>query len=63
MADARNSTRQCETLQIAGLNTIAVKFMRLDEDTRSRIGRAIDRQPVRPEEDDATAIDGEANDD
>jgi hypothetical protein len=39
-----NSTRHCETLQIAGLNTFAVKFIRLGEDTRSRIGRALDRQ-------------------
>jgi hypothetical protein len=53
----------CESLHIAGLNTFAVKFVRLDEDTRSRIGRAIDRQSDRPAEDDATAIDGEANDD
>jgi hypothetical protein len=53
----------CETLHIAGHNAFAVNFIRLDEDTRSRIGRAIDRQSDRPAEDDETAIDGEANDD
>jgi len=53
----------CETLNVAGHKTFAVKFIRLDNDTRSRIGRAIDRQSDRPAEDDATAIDGEANDD
>jgi hypothetical protein len=58
-----NSTRHCETLQIAGLNTFAVKFIRLGEDTRSRIGRALDRQSDRPAEDAKTAIEGEANDD
>jgi hypothetical protein len=54
---------RCHTIHIAGHNTFAVKFTRLDEDTRNRIGRAIDHQPDRPTEDDATAIDGEANDD
>jgi hypothetical protein len=53
----------CQTLHIAGHNALAVQFTRLDEDTRSRIGQAIDRQPDRPAEGDATAIDGEANDD
>ena len=53
----------CETFHVAGHNAFAVKFDRLDEDTRTRIGRAIDRQPDRPTEDDARAIDGEANDD
>ena len=58
-----HSTRHCETLQIAGLNTFAVRSIQLDEDARSRIKRAIDRQSLRPAEDDATAIDEEANDD
>ena len=49
--------------QIAGHNAFAVKFIRLDEDTRSRIGRAIDRQFDRLAEDGATAINAEANDD
>ena len=53
----------CDTLHIAGHNAVAVNFIRLDEDTRSRIGRAIERQSDWPAEDDATAIDGEANDD
>jgi hypothetical protein len=35
----------CETLHIAGHNAFAVKFIRLDEETRTRIGRAIDRPP------------------
>ena len=52
----------CQTLHIAGPNAFAVQFDRLDEDTRSRIGQAIDRQPDRPADGDATAIDGEAND-
>ena len=53
----------CETLHIAGHNAFAVKFIRLDEETRSRIERAIDRQLDRPPEDEATVINGEANDD
>jgi len=48
----------CETLHIAGHNAFAVKFIRLDEEVRNRIGRAIDRQPDRPPEDDAPVIDG-----
>jgi len=52
-----------DTIHIAGHNMFAVTFTRLDEDTRTRIGRAIDRQPDRPAEGDATVIDGEANDD
>ena len=36
----------CETLHIAGHNAFAVKFIRLDEEVRNRIGRAIDRQLV-----------------
>ena len=54
---------RCDTIHIAGHNTFAVTFTRLDENTRNRIGRAIDHQPDRPTEDDATVIDGEANDD
>jgi hypothetical protein len=54
---------QCETLHIAGHNAFAVKFIRMDDDTRSRIERAIDRLLDRPSEDDASAINGEANDD
>jgi hypothetical protein len=56
MADAQKSD------SIAGHKTFAVKFVRLEDDTRSRIGRAIDRQSDRPA-DDAPGIDGEANDD
>lgn len=48
----------CETLHIAGHNAFAVKFLRLDEEVRNRIGRAIDRQLDRPPEDDAPVIDG-----
>src|SRR5688500_2873480 len=39
---------RCETLHIAGHNTFVVKFVRLDEETRSRIGRTIDRLLDRP---------------
>jgi len=53
----------CEALHIAGHNAFAVRFIRLDEDTRSRIGRALDRLSDRPSEDDASVINGEANDD
>jgi hypothetical protein len=53
----------CETLHIAGHNAFAVKFIRLDEETRTRIGRAFDHRPDRPTEDDASIINGEANDD
>jgi hypothetical protein len=52
----------CDTLHVAGHNAFAVAFTRLDADTRIRIGRALDRQPVRPPEGDATDIDGEVND-
>ena len=34
----------CEILHLAGDNAFAVKFIRLDDVTRSRIERAIDRQ-------------------
>jgi hypothetical protein len=54
---------QCELLHIAGHNAFAVTFIRLDEQTRSRIERAIDRLLDRPPEDDASIINGEANDD
>lgn len=53
----------CEPLHIAGHNAFAVRFIRLDDETRSRIGRAIARRPDRPPEDDAAVINGEANDD
>jgi len=53
----------CETLHIAGHNAFAVKFTRLDDEIRSRIERAIDRQLDRPPEDESAVINGEANDD
>jgi hypothetical protein len=52
-----------DTIHIAGHDTLAVTFSELDETTRNRIGRAIDRQLDRPTEHDATVIDGETNDD
>jgi hypothetical protein len=42
---------QCETLHIAGHNGFAVKFVHLEDDTRSRIERTIDRSLERPPED------------
>ena len=55
---------QCESLHIAGHNAFAVRFVRLDEETRSRIERAINRQLDRPSaEDGASVTNGEANDD
>jgi hypothetical protein len=54
---------QCEMLHIAGHNAFAVKFVRLDDDTRSRIGRAIERRLDRPSEDEPSVTNGEANDD
>ena len=54
---------QCQTLHIAGHNAFAVKFIRLDDETRTRIGRAITRLLDRPSEDDVSGINGEANDD
>jgi hypothetical protein len=54
---------RCETLHIAGLNAFAVKFLRLDDDTRSRIALALDRLGDRPPEDGASAINREAIDD
>jgi hypothetical protein len=54
---------QCELLHIAGHNAFAVKFVRLDADTRNRIERALGRLLDRSAEDGASAINGEANDD
>jgi len=53
----------CDTIHIADHHRFAVKFFGLDEDTRNRIGRAIDRQSDRPAEDQSTVTEGEANDD
>jgi hypothetical protein len=53
----------CEMLHLAGHNTFAVTFTRMDEETRSRIARALARLGDRPPEDDAAVINGEANDD
>jgi hypothetical protein len=52
-----------DTLHSAGHKWFAVKFIELDEVTRSRISRSLDRQSGRPAEDDAAVINGEANDD
>jgi hypothetical protein len=52
-----------ETLHSAGHKWLAVKFVQLDEITRSRIGRALDRLRGLPPVDDAAVIDGEANED
>ena len=41
----------CDTLHLAGPNTFAVQFRRLDEETRSRIARALARLGDRPPED------------
>jgi hypothetical protein len=54
---------QCDMHHIAGYNTFAVTFTRLDDVTRSRIARAIDCLGDRPPGDDASVINGEANDD
>jgi hypothetical protein len=54
---------QCQTLHIAGHNAFAVKFLRMDDETRTRIGRAITRLLGRPTEGDVSGINGEANDD
>jgi hypothetical protein len=54
---------QCEMLHPAGHNTFAVKFIRLNEETRRRIERTIDRLLDRPPEDEAPVINGEAKDD
>ena len=45
---------RCETLHIAGYNAFAVKFVRLDDDTRNRIARVLDRLRDRPPEDDVS---------
>ena len=53
----------CEMLHAAGQNAFAVKFIRLNDETRRRIERTIDRLLDRPLEDEAPVINGEANDD
>lgn len=53
----------CETLHIAGHNAFAVKFTRLDAETRGHIERAIDCQLGRPPGADAPSSTEEANDD
>ena len=53
---------QCEMLHATGHNAFAVKFIRLNEETRRRIERTIDRLLDRPPEE-APVINGEANDD
>ena len=45
----------CEMLHSAGHNTFAVKFVRMDEPTRHRIGRALVRLLSRPPETDPAA--------
>jgi hypothetical protein len=46
---------QCETLHSAGHNTFAVKFVRMDEPTRQRIERSLNRLLTRPPEPDRAA--------
>jgi hypothetical protein len=62
MADARKPNPlprvRRDTTHIAGHKRFAVKFTRLDEDTRNRIGRADDRQRDRPVENNAIVRDG-----
>jgi PilZ domain len=53
---------QCEMIHAAGHNAFAVKFIRLNEETRRRIERTIDRLLDRRPEDEAPVINGEAND-
>jgi len=53
----------CETLHIAGDNAFAVRFIRVDEEIRGRIVRAIDRQFNRPTESEPPDMNGQANDD
>lgn len=53
----------CETLHIAGDNAFAVRFIRVDEEIRGRIVRAIDRQFNRPPESEPPDMNGRANDD
>ncbi len=57
----RSSSAKCSTSRVD--NAFAVKFIRLNDETRRRIERAIDRLLDRPPEDDAPVINGEANDD
>src|SRR5262245_10103191 len=54
---------QGDMRHLAGPNIFAVTFTRLDEDTRSRIARALARLGDRPPEDDAVVTNGEADDD
>jgi hypothetical protein len=54
---------QCETLHIAGDNAFAVAFIRMDEEIRGRIWRAIDRQFNRAQRSEMPAVNGEATDD
>ena len=53
---------QCELLHTAGQQAF-VKFVRLNQETRSRIERTVDRLLDRPTKDDTPGINGEANDD
>jgi hypothetical protein len=53
----------CETLHIAGDNAFAVKFVRMEEEIRARIWRALDRQVTRPPDTEAPGVNGQANDD
>ena len=53
----------CETLHIAGDNAFAVKFVRMDDQIRARIRRAIERQSSRPAEEAKPGANGQANDD
>ena len=48
----------CETLHAASHNAFAVKFIRLNEETRRRIERTIHRLLDRPPEDEAPVING-----
>jgi hypothetical protein len=50
---------QCETLHIAGDNAFAVKFVRMDEEIRARLWRALDRQVTRPPDTEAPGINGQ----
>jgi len=52
---------QCEMHHLAGHDTFAVTFTRMDEEARSRIARALARLGDRPPEDDASVTNGEAD--
>ncbi len=54
---------QCEMLHLAGLNTFAVRFIRIDDDTRRRVERAIDRLLDRSPKDGGPDANGEASGD